>query len=129
MKHLEQSHKQLPKPQTVIKVFSESHVQALIRYRPKDKFEHRLHTLICLLLDGGFRIDEVLGATSSGLDLDQLLINVRGKGNKERVVPISIEMRKILWLYINRHRFKVGDYLFPHTTRQTTWLSQCTTRY
>lgn len=38
---------------------------------------------------------------------------MRGKGNKERLLPISIEMRKVLWVYLSRHRFKLGDYLFP----------------
>jgi integrase len=68
---------------------------------------------VCLLIDSGARIDEALTAQVSNVDLDQMIIKVRGKGNKERMIPISIEMRKILWLYLNRHRFKVGDYLFP----------------
>jgi len=105
--------KQLPKPRTVIKVFSEKHVQALLKFRPKTPYEWRLHALVCLLIDSGTRIDEVLGAKVSGMDLEQLFIKVLGKGSKERWVPISIEMRKILWVYTTRHRFKVGDYLFP----------------
>ncbi len=106
--------KQLPKPQTVIKVFSEQHIQALIRFKPKDQYEKRIHTLICLLIDTGARIDEGLSAQVSNVDLDNLIVKVRGKGNKERLLPISVEMRKILWVYITRHRFKVpSDYLFP----------------
>lgn len=50
----------------------------------------------------------------SNTDLDNLVVNVRGKGDKERLLPISVEMRKILWVYITKHRFKVpSDYLFP----------------
>jgi integrase/recombinase XerD len=105
--------RQLPQPKTVIKVFSEKHVQALIKFRPKGKYEQRLYALVCLLIDTGARIDEVLTAQVSNTDLDNLVVKVRGKGNKERLLPISIEMRKILWVYITRHRFKVGDYLFP----------------
>jgi integrase/recombinase XerD len=106
--------KQLPKPQTVIKVFTEQHVQALIRFRPNDQYEWRLHTLICLLIDTGARIDEVLTCLVSNVDSDNLIVKVRGKGNKERLLPISVEMRKILWVYLTRHRFKVpSDYLFP----------------
>ena len=106
--------KQLPKPQTVIKVFSEKHVQSLIKFHPKDQYEWRLYALICLLTDTGIRIDECLTCLVSNVNLDGLIVKVRGKGNKERLVPISIEMRKILWVYLNRHRFKVpSDYLFP----------------
>jgi integrase/recombinase XerD len=102
--------KQLPKPQTVIKVFTEKHIQALIKFRPQDKY---LHSLICLLIDTGARIDEALTARVSNVDLDNLIVKVRGKGNKERLLPISVEMRKILWVYTTRHRFKVpSDYLF-----------------
>jgi integrase/recombinase XerD len=106
--------KQLPKPQTVIKVFTEQHIQLLIRYKPKDQFEKRMHVLICFLIDTGARIDEALSAQVSNVDLEQMFVKVRGKGNKERLLPISIEMRKILWVYLARHRFKVpSDYLFP----------------
>jgi integrase len=67
-----------------------------------------------LLIDTGARIDEVLGAKLSNVDLEQLLVRFLGKGRKERLLPISVEMRKVLWVYINRHRFKVpSDYLFP----------------
>ena len=62
----------------------------------------------------GARIDEVLTAQVSNVDLEQLIVKVRGKGNKQRLLPISVEMRKILWVYTTRHRFKVSsDYLFP----------------
>jgi integrase/recombinase XerD len=105
---------QLPQAQKVIKVFSEAHVQSLIKFRPKGSYEWRLYVLICLLIDTGARIDEVLTALVSGMDLEQLFVKVRGKGNKERLLPISVEMRKILWVYLSRHRLKVSsDYLFP----------------
>jgi site-specific recombinase XerD len=106
--------RQLPQPKKVIPIFSEKHVQALIRFKPKDHYQWRLYTLICLLIDTGARIDEGLTALVSGVDLDNLVVKVRGKGDKERLLPISIELRKILWVYLSKHRFKVpSDYLFP----------------
>lgn len=105
--------RQLPQPKKVIPVFTAAHVQALIRFKPKGPFEWRLYALVCLLIDTGARIDEVLTALVSNTDLDNLVVKVRGKGDKERLLQISIEMRKILWVYLSRHRFKVGDYLFP----------------
>lgn len=80
--------KQLPQPKTVIKVFSEKHVQALIKFRPKTQYEWRLYALVCLLIDTGARIDEVLTAQVSNTDLDNLVVKVRGKGNKERLLQI-----------------------------------------
>jgi integrase/recombinase XerD len=106
--------RQLPQPKKVIPIFSEKHIQALIRFRPKDQYEWRLYALICFLIDTGARIDEGLTALVSGTDLDNLIVKVRGKGNKERLLPISMELRKILWVYLSKHRFKVpSDYLFP----------------
>jgi integrase/recombinase XerD len=37
------------------------------------------------------------------VDLDTLLIAVHGKGNKQRRIPISRELRKILWRYLQVH--------------------------
>ncbi len=75
--------RQLPQPKKVIKVFADKHVPALIRFRPKGAFEWRLYALVCLLIDTGARIDEVLPALVSNTDLDQLFVKVRGKGDKE----------------------------------------------
>jgi site-specific recombinase XerD len=72
--------RQLPQEKKIIPVFSEKHVQSLIRFRPKDAYEWRLHTLICLLIDTGARIDEVLGCQVSNVDLENLIVKVRGKG-------------------------------------------------
>lgn len=105
--------KQVKAAREPIRIFKPTHIQALIRFKPRNKFEWRLHTLVCLLIDSGTRIDEVLGARLSEADLDQSLLRVVGKGRKTRIVPISVEMRKRLWVFINRHRFTVGDYLFP----------------
>jgi len=106
--------RQLPQEKKIIPVFTKKHIQALIKFRPSGKYERRLHTLIMMLVDTGARIDEVLTCQVSNVDLDQLIVKVRGKGNKERLLPISVEMRKILWVYLTRHRFKVtSDYLFP----------------
>jgi site-specific recombinase XerD len=52
------------------------------------------------LLDTGLRIDEVLGLERSNVDLQGLMLRVRGKGNRERLVPISLECRRRLYLWL-----------------------------
>ena len=104
--------KQVKGTREPIRIFKPAHIQALIRFKPRNEYEWRLHTLVCLLIDTGARIDEVLGAKLAEADLDQLLLRVIGKGRKTRLLPISVEMRKRLWVFMNRHRFNVGDYLF-----------------
>jgi len=48
--------------------------------------------------------------TRSKVDFDNLLFAVQGKGNKEPIVPMSVELRKILFRYAQKHTFEV---LFP----------------
>jgi integrase/recombinase XerD len=52
--------------------------------------------------------------------LEDLLIKVQGKGSKERYVPISIECRKVLFKFLNKHSF---DFVFP--TKQGGKIFQC----
>jgi integrase/recombinase XerC len=52
--------------------------------------------IIVTLLDTGLRIDEALGMDRSNVDLHNLTLRVRGKSNRERLVPISLECRRRL---------------------------------
>jgi integrase len=61
-------------------------------------------------LDTGVRIDEALGLQRAQLDLENLLVTVKGKGEKHRVVPMSFELRKVLYRWLARHEFSL---VFP----------------
>ena len=54
---------------------------------------------MCALFDTGCRIDHVIKLTTSDVDLDNLLLTVYGKDSKERKVPFSFELRKLLFGY------------------------------
>ena len=47
------------------------------------------------------RIDEALRLRLDGVDLENLVVKVRGKGDRKRIVPISVEMRKVLYRYMD----------------------------
>ena len=68
----------------------------MLSFKPATFPESRIYAVVVLLLDTGCRIDEVLGLTAESINLDALTVCVRGKGNKERTIPISVECRKIL---------------------------------
>ena len=69
----------------------------MLSYRPKT-FEHwRVHALILTILDTGCRITELLTASVTDFDLDNLLLTVYGKGRKERRVPMSFDLRRVLF--------------------------------
>jgi integrase/recombinase XerD len=63
--------------------------------------------LIATLIDTGIRINEALTLKRSKVDFDNLLITVYGKGNKERTIPISPELRKVLYRWSKRHTFEL----------------------
>ena len=86
----------------VLATLRPEHVQRLVQLKPKGPWEQRIHTVAMLLLDSGMRIDEALSLRREDVDLDNLLVKLHGKGQRERIVPISAECRKLLWKYLNR---------------------------
>lgn len=94
--------KQLKEEQKVLKVFSDAQLRILLAWRPSGFYQRRLHTLLCTLIDTGIRIEEALTLERNKVDFDNLLLTVTGKGNKERVIPFSIDLRKVLYKFIAR---------------------------
>jgi integrase/recombinase XerD len=75
----------------------EAALRSILRFRPKHFSQWRVHALVSTILDTGCRIDELLTARVSDFSLDNLLLTVVGKGRKERRVPFSTELRKVLF--------------------------------
>jgi integrase/recombinase XerD len=102
--------KRMKEEKKVYHAYSEAHIQAFLHWKPKGWYEWRLYALMATLLDTGGRIaKELLPLKRECVDFDNMFILLAGKGNKERIVPISLELRKILykWLDMNEH-----DYVF-----------------
>ena len=59
--------------------------------------------MLLLMIDTGLRVNECITLERSRIDFTNLLLSVTGKGNKERVVPFSYELRKILFKYSKTH--------------------------
>jgi integrase/recombinase XerD len=108
----------LKEEKTILATLTPAHVDRLLRWKPKAASAIRVHTLACLLLDTGVRANEALSLRRPDVDLDNLLIRVRGKGQKDRVVPMSFELRRILFRWLARHDY---DLVFPTArgTKQT----------
>lgn len=93
----------------VLRTFGDPELRLLLSYKPRPASEWRNYALVCTLVDTGCRIDELLSLRTADADLDQLLLTVRGKGNRERRVPISLEPRKVLWRHLKANK---GPWLF-----------------
>ena len=123
------------------KILSEAEVERLIAAAAAwpDEEGARLRCLIELLYATGLRVSELIGLPLAAAQRDPEFLLVRGKGGKERVVPLSAPARATLTLYLAcRSRFlmhggksegkmadaKISRWLFPsrgaagHLTRQ-----------
>jgi site-specific recombinase XerD len=86
--------KQLKAPQKVTTVFSDADIRLLLACKPNTAAERRKHALVQTLLDTGCRIDEVVKLAVTNIDMDNLLLAVNGKGNKERRVPFALSFAR-----------------------------------
>jgi integrase/recombinase XerD len=116
--------KALPKLKAEEKIpetFTASDIQKLLRFKPH-KRNARTYLLALLLLDTGLRISEALSLRIADVDLDNMLLSVKGKGGKSRLVPFSFEMRKHLWKHSTRQGYellfasKTGNMLMHRNT-------------
>jgi integrase/recombinase XerD len=87
----------------IARTFTREQIKRFVRYQPKDAIEQRAHVLGCLLADTGIRIKEALGLKRADVDLQTMLLTVFGKGRKDRTIPFSISMRKILFRWLQTH--------------------------
>lgn len=69
-----------------------------------DAISARNKCMIELLYASGMRISELLDLKLKDLNLKMGFIRVIGKGNKERMVPISVYAAEVLDQYINEYR-------------------------
>jgi site-specific recombinase XerD len=83
----------------IVRTHDEAALRAILTYRPKTFAHGRIHVLVSTILDTGCRIEEVLTARTADFDFGNLLLTVYGKGRKERRVPFSLELRKMLFRF------------------------------
>jgi integrase/recombinase XerD len=94
----------LKEPELILPTFTAMQVSRLVKWKPKNFYQRRLHLLVLVLLDTGCRISEALTLRVSEIDFDNLLVTLDGKGSKQRIVPFSFELRKILFRFVTDHR-------------------------
>jgi integrase/recombinase XerD len=114
--------RKLKEPSLVLPTFSGSEVKRLVKWKPQEKHDRRLHLLVLFLLDTGSRISEALGLRVQDIDLDNLLVTLDGKGQKQRTVPFSFELRKALYSHFKAAARTPESLLFA--TRTETLLSR-----
>ena len=93
----------------------------------------RARTIILMFYSTGIRLSELTGLDNASVDLEAQQLKVRGKGNKERLIPFGSELQKALRLYTERRdaetpsdsqAFFVGDDGRRMTSQQVRQLVQ-----
>ncbi|TPG69973.1 recombinase [Brevibacillus laterosporus] len=86
--------------------------------------DHALIRLVVIVLYmTGLRISECLNLTVDDVNLEEKVIHVvAGKGNKDRLIPISLRLLPLLQEYLQEKRPKTGSPLF-FCTKKTGMLS------
>lgn len=62
----------------------------------------RARTIILMFYSTGIRLSELTGLDNASVDFAAQQLKVRGKGNKERLIPFGSELQKALRLYTER---------------------------
>jgi integrase/recombinase XerD len=87
----------------------------------------RMHCLIELLYATGLRVSELVGLKIAAVLADDQFLTVKGKGGRERLVPVSKRAKAAVAAYLevlSEHDKDGGSWLFPshgaagHLTRQ-----------
>ena len=98
---LELPRRRRPLPRTLSPGEAERLIEAATGTTPRTL---RDRALVELLYGAGLRVSEALGLEKNGVDLEQRLVRVLGKGNKERIVPVGREAVESLRRYLARGR-------------------------
>jgi site-specific recombinase XerD len=91
----------LKEEQMVVATLTPEQIKMLISCKPRGTNETRCYAAALLNLDSGLCISEALGLQMEHCGLDNLVAKVRGKGGKHWLVPLSTDMRKVLFRYSN----------------------------
>jgi len=95
----------IPKPpKKITATFSPYQIELLLGVMSSSAEGYRDMVIILALLDTGLRVNELINLKIDNVWLEEGLIKVLGKGNKERLVPIGKQIRKLLWRYITQYR-------------------------
>ncbi|MCM3699175.1 tyrosine-type recombinase/integrase [Paenibacillus macerans] len=101
---------------TIIQSFTPDQLQAIIdavrETRTEQRYKDRMALLLYMLASSGLRINEALHLRVSAIDHNKRMMVVLGKGDKEREVPLSFELSRLVQEYVNKYEIDRDDPLF-----------------
>jgi integrase/recombinase XerD len=73
----------------------------------------RMYCLVTLLSATGLRVSELVGLTCRQAVAERNMLTIRGKGGRERIVPLSPKARMVLDRYLSFHEKPGNPWAFP----------------
>ena len=90
--------------QSIPNILSIEEMEILLDIPTKTNFDYRNKAMLELMYATGLRVSELVNLKIPNLDLDNKIVRVIGKGNKERIVPIGEVAIKYLNIYLSEYR-------------------------
>jgi integrase/recombinase XerD len=114
------------------KSLSEGEVESLLGApEVSDPIGHRDRTMLEVLYATGLRVSELINLRQGQINTNQGVLRVRGKGDRERLIPLGEEAQRWLREFVGGPRVEIllerqTEYLFPtrrgdRMTRQAFW--------
>jgi site-specific recombinase XerD len=105
-------------PENPPPILKEAQVRALLKSLAGSTFEDRRDlAIVCVLLDAGLRLGELVGMTLDDIDLETRTITVLGKGRRPRTVGLGVKSLQAVDRYLRARRSH------PEATRsEVFWL-------
>lgn len=85
-------------------VLSQEEVERLLAVRGESTLDQRDRAILELTYSTGLRVSESCRLTIEQIDFERRLVRVRGKGNKERIVPFGTKAARAVLLYLAEGR-------------------------
>lgn len=116
------------KEKKIPRVLFEPQVEELLEQTLlKEERYLRERSILELLYSCGLRVSEVVSLTLNDVNLQEGYVRVRGKGNKERIVPLGSKATEAIKMYLDQRKYIKENKLFLNhrnrgLSRQSVWL-------
>lgn len=93
----------LPKAtKKVIEILSDDEIRRIINhFSLENELECRNYIIVSLMIDSGLRLSELVRLNVDDIYTEQGYLKIKGKGDKERIVPIGTHSQKAILKYLN----------------------------
>ncbi|MCC5826781.1 tyrosine recombinase XerC [Alkalimonas sp.] len=116
-------HLKVPKaPKTLPKQLDVDQIRQLLDAEPEDLLGYRDRAMLELFYSSGLRLEELVNINLPDINWSEQQLRVRGKGSKERIVPIGRFAIKALKTWL-QHRPELTGPTLPEQDKQALFLS------